>query len=261
MSQSEGAPKRSFFDSWPARIAAIAVAVAIGGFLWVKAPKGDSDSKKKGPPPAKAAKKLVEGNKRFRTGAMKHPNQDDGRRAELTGAQHPHTTVLCCSDSRVPPELLFDQGLGDIFVVRTAGEVVDDAAMGSLEYAAEHLHVRLLVVLGHTSCGAVKATLENSEKGGEVPGKIGSLVEAIKPAVAKGKAQPGDKLRNSIEAQVHLVVERLKGSEPILKELIEKNELEVAGAVYHLESGEVEWVTDGVGESTKTDKTEKKKGH
>ena len=112
---------------------------------------------------------------------MKRPNQGVERRKELVEGQHPFAIILCCSDSRVPPEVIFDQGLGDLFIVRTAGNVFDNIALGSIEYAVEHLEVPLLVVLGHGQCGAVTATVE----GGHAPGHISNVVEAIQPAVVK----------------------------------------------------------------------------
>ncbi|MGA9176521.1 MAG: carbonic anhydrase [Desulfobacterales bacterium] len=143
--------------------------------------------------------------------------------------------MLSCSDSRVPPEILFDQGLGDLFVIRLAGNILDDAALASLEYAVEHLGVKYIMVLGHERCGAVEAAL----KGGEVPGHIGSLVKAIQPAVEKAKNQPGDLLDNAVRANITIVVQQLKSSEPILEELVKKGDLTVVGTRYDLDDGVV----------------------
>lgn len=188
-----------------------------------------------------AVQKLLDGNARFVSGNVEHPNQSAERRAEVVSGQHPFAIVVGCSDSRVPPEIIFDQGIGDIFVVRTAGQVMDDAALGSIEYGAEHLGIPLVVVLGHDSCGAVKATVE----GGEAPGHIASLVEAIQPAVdeaAKGMSETNEEelLNASIDINVKNIVEQLETSEPILSELVEEGELTIVGARYHLDSGEVE---------------------
>lgn len=142
---------------------------------------------------------------------------------------------MSCSDSRVPPEIIFDQGLGDLFVIRLAGNILDDAALGSLEYAVEHLGVKYIMVLGHERCGAVDAAV----KGGEIPGHIGSLVEAIQPAVEKVKNLPGDLLDNAVRANVTLVVQQLKSSGPIIEELVKKGALTIAGARYDLDDGEV----------------------
>ena len=135
----------------------------------------------------------------------------------------------------MPPEIIFDQGLGDLFVVRLAGHVLNDEALGSIEYAVEHLGVRFIVVLGHERCGAVDATV----KGGEAPGYIGSIVKAIKPAVDKAKNQPGDLLDNAIKANVTMVVEQLKSSAPILESFVKKGSLKVIGARYDLDDGKV----------------------
>lgn len=183
--------------------------------------------------------KLMDGNARFASGNATHPDQSAERRAEVVSAQHPFAVVVGCSDSRVPPEIVFDQGIGDIFVVRTAGEVMDNASLGSIEYAVEHLSVPLVVVLGHDSCGAVKAAVE----GGEAPGHIASLVEAIKPAVdeAKNGTQAQDQLLNiSIDNNVKNIVSDLNSSEPILSEYVKEGKLKIVGARYHLDSGKVD---------------------
>jgi carbonic anhydrase len=128
-------------------------------------------------------KKLSDGNTRFVTSHMIHPNISDIRRTEVAQGQKPFAVILTCSDSRVPPEIIFDQGLGDLFVIRTAGEVVDDIAIASIEYAIEHLGVKLIVVMGHQKCGAVDAAV----KGGKFTLHIDQLVEEIMPAVKKAK--------------------------------------------------------------------------
>ncbi|VVB70544.1 Carbonic anhydrase [uncultured archaeon] len=181
---------------------------------------------------------LMEGNARFASGNVTHPDQSAERREELVSGQHPFAVVVGCSDSRVPPEVLFDQGLGDIFVIRTAGQALDDVAIGSIEYAVEHLSVPLVLVLGHDSCGAVTAAV----KGGEVPGHLVSLVDFIKPAVdeARNSSNDSELLNNSIDINIKNIVEELRTSKPILSEKIEKGELKVVGARYHLDSGEVE---------------------
>lgn len=182
-----------------------------------------------------AIQKLMQGNKRYVKNKVTHPNQNQKRRAELTQGQHPYAVIVTCSDSRVSPEILFDQGLGDLFVIRIAGNVVDDNAMGSIEYAVEHLGTNLIVVLGHSNCGAVGATV----KGGEIPGHIKSICDAIKPAVEKAKKLPGDLLENSIQNNVEMVVEKIRSSEPILNELVKKEKIMVVPAEYNISSGEV----------------------
>ena len=182
-----------------------------------------------------ALQKLTDGNKRYMTGEFLHPNQSAQRRTEVAKSQHPFTIILSCSDSRVPPEVIFDQGLGDLFIIRVAGNVVNDEVLGSIEYAAEHLGAHLVVVLGHQRCGAVDAAI----KDGEVPGHIKSLVDAIMPAVEKAKGEPGNLLENAINENVAMVVEKLKTSEPILEHLVHDGDLKIIGAVYNLDDGKV----------------------
>ena len=178
---------------------------------------------------------LLAGNQRFMAANYTHPNQTAGRRVEVAQGQHPVAAVLACSDSRVPPELLFDQGLGDLFVIRLAGNIPDDAAMGSLEYAAEHLGVKLAVVLGHKRCGAVDAAV----KGGEAPGHIKMLVEAIMPAVRASKGMAGDLVDNAVHLNVSQITAKLRGTAPILAEMVHEHKLKVVGAYYDIDSGKV----------------------
>jgi carbonic anhydrase len=182
-----------------------------------------------------ALKKLLDGNKRYVAVQLTHPDQNKERLAEVAKGQHPFAIILGCSDSRVPPEIIFDQGIGDLFIIRVAGNITDDITIGSIEYAVEHLGVKLIVVLGHEKCGAVDATV----KGGEAPGHIKSLIDAIKPAVEKAKAQTGDVLDNAIRNNVEIVVNQLKSSAPILKEATEKG-LKIVGARYDLDEGSVD---------------------
>lgn len=177
--------------------------------------------------------KLNDGNSRFAKGEAVHSNQSVERRNELTKGQKPFAVIVSCSDSRVPPEIIFDQGLGDLFVIRTAGHVVDDIALASIEYAVEHLHVELIVVLGHERCGAVDAAV----KGGELPGHLGKLISEIEPAVEQAEKEEGDLLANSVHENIHRVVRQLKNSGPIIKEFIEHHELEIIGAYYDLDDG------------------------
>ena len=183
-----------------------------------------------------ALKRLVDGNKRYILGKLMHPNQTRVRRGEVEGGQHPFAIVLGCSDSRVPPEVIFDQGLGDLFVVRVAGNIADDAVLGSIEYAAEHLHVPLIMVLGHGSCGAVAATI----KGGELAGHLPGIVDAIRPAVEKAKGQQGDAVSNAAKANIQIVVDQLRSCKPVLAPLVRSGDLKVAAAFYDIGSGQVE---------------------
>lgn len=189
----------------------------------------------------KALQKLMDGNKRYvaaKAAKLTHPNQSPERRTEAAKGQHPFAVIVGCSDSRVPPEIIFDQGIGDLFVIRVAGNIVDDLALGSIEYATEHLGAQLIVVLGHERCGAVEATV----KGTEAAGHIGSLVEAIKPAVDKVRKQPGDLLDNAIKSNVKMIVQKLHSSKPILEKLVKKDTLKIVGARYDLDDGTVEIV-------------------
>lgn len=174
---------------------------------------------------------LLNGNGRFAEGQMQHERQDGERRQVLLAGQNPVAAILCCSDSRVPPELIFDQGLGDLFVVRTAGNVVDDVSLGSLEYAVEHLHVALLVVLGHSCCGAVTATAQ----GGAVTGHIAMVVERLLPAV---QCAHGDVAR-AVDENIRSTVAMLRMNEPILAEQVQVGHLQIVGARYDLEDGRV----------------------
>lgn len=182
-----------------------------------------------------ALQKLADGNKRYTAGEVIHPNQTAQRRTEVAGTQHPFAVILSCSDSRVPPEIIFDAGLGDLFVIRVAGNVVNDEIIGSIEYAVEHLGVHLIVVMGHERCGAVSAAVQ----GGEAPGHIKSLVEAIRPAVEKAKSESGDLVDNAVKDNIAMTVEKLKSSEPILEHLVQRGSLNITGAYYDLDDGSV----------------------
>jgi carbonic anhydrase len=183
---------------------------------------------------------LKTGNAHHVRHQYQHPHETATRQRELVTGQHPHAEILSCADSRVPPEIIFDQGLGDLFVVRVAGNVATDAEIGSLEYGAEHLHIPLLVVLGHESCGAVTAAVQ----GGEAKGHIAALVNLINPAVEKSRGMIGDPVANSVRNNVRLVVQQLRSSTPILSELVAQGKLKILGGVYSLQTGEVTWLSD-----------------
>jgi carbonic anhydrase len=181
-------------------------------------------------------KKLLDGNKRCVACKQQNPRQDARRRREVTKGQNPFAVIVGCSDSRIPPELIFDQGLGDLFVVRLAGNIVDNLALGSIEYAVEHLGTKLVVVLGHGKCGAVTA----ATKGADAPGHVGAIVKAIQPAVKKARKLQGDLVDNAIRANVTLVTSKITSSKPILAEMAEKGKIEIIGAYYNIETGAVE---------------------
>jgi len=188
-----------------------------------------------------ALKWLIEGNRRYVAGQSVLPDLSSSRRSELRAqGQYPFAVVLTCSDSRVPPEHIFNQGMGDLFVVRVAGNVVDDVALGSIEYGVEHLGAPLLLVLGHDYCGAVKATVD----GGEAPGSIGAIVERIKPTVdsVRQSGATGDELYRKAEDQNILAVIKEIQASPIIKHMLEHQQLTIVGGKYHLESGEVTFI-------------------
>jgi carbonic anhydrase len=186
--------------------------------------------------PAEAISKLKEGNGRYTSGNLQHPGQTAERRTELAKTQHPFATIISCSDSRVPPEIVFDQGLGDLFIVRVAGNVINDEGLGSVEYSVDHLGTRLILVLGHQRCGAVEAARETIAAKGKAPGHIESLVTAIKPAV---EATAKDDLETTVKANVKNVVQALRSSTPILKAEIDSGKIQVVGGYYSLDTGAV----------------------
>jgi carbonic anhydrase len=203
-----------------------AVSIAGGAFAADHAPGIDPDA---------ALARLKAGNARFVSGELSHPNQSAARRTTLTEGQHPFAVILGCSDSRTAPEVVFDQGLGDLFVVRSAGNVVDDIALGSIEYAVEHLGTKLIVVLGHENCGAVKATLD----GGKLPGHLPAFARAIRPAVKASANRPGDALDNAVLENAHLQAQRVAHSKPVLRQLVEEGKIRVVSARYDLDTGRV----------------------
>ncbi|MEG4840577.1 carbonic anhydrase [Microcoleus sp. B9-D4] len=184
--------------------------------------------------PDAALKELIDGNKRFVDSKRRNPHQDFGRLTEVAKTQKPFAAILGCADSRFPSEIIFDQGLGDLFVCRVAGNVATPEEIGSLEFGTLVLGAKVLVVIGHKRCGAVEATI----KGDQVPGQIGSLLDAIKPAVESSKNQAGDKLENACKANVVLQANKLKAS-PVISQLIAENKLKVVGGYYDLDTGAV----------------------
>jgi carbonic anhydrase len=191
--------------------------------------------------PAEAISKLKEGNGRYTSGNLQHPGQTTERRTELAKTQHPFAAIVSCSDSRVPPEIVFDQGLGDLFVVRVAGNVINDEGLGSIEYTVDHLGTRLILVLGHQRCGAVQAAKETIAAKGKAPGHIESLVTAIKPAV---EATAKDDLETTVKANVKNVVQALRSSTPILKTKVDSGEVKVIGGYYSLDTGAVTFLDE-----------------
>jgi carbonic anhydrase len=195
--------------------------------------------------PDQALAKLVEGNKRFVEMQEVEPNLSATRLLTVAHGQHPFVGVLGCVDSRVPPELVFDRGLGDIFDARIAGAIADDAAIGSLEFGVEEFGVPLLVVLGHSSCGAVTSTVKALDSGDTtMPGRIGALVDPIIPAVQKIEAQGiggAERINGGAREVVREGVRALRAS-PVLEERLTGGKLKVIGAFYNLDSGKVDFL-------------------
>lgn len=182
--------------------------------------------------PDGAIEKLMQGNKRFANQKTNQPNRGSFRLREVAKGQNPFAAILGCADSRVPGEIVFDQGLGDLFVVRVAGNVATPEEIGSLEFGTLVLGAKAILVLGHSSCGAVKATID----GKPVPGKIGSILDQIKPALAMSKDEPGDKLKNVTIANIKGQIEVLKTS-PVISDLIKAGKLKIVGGFYNLDTG------------------------
>jgi carbonic anhydrase len=187
---------------------------------------------------------LKEGNTRYLEGKPRHPHQDRERRALTTGqGQHPLAAVLTCSDSRVPPEIIFDQGIGDILVVRVAGNVAATDEVGSLEYAVDHLAAPLVVVLGHSQCDVVSAVVDDAK----LPPNFAALVEPIKPAVAKAReanpeATKDALLAAAIKANVWQAIADLLQQSPIMRDKVKEGKTKVLGALYDLDTGQVQWL-------------------
>lgn len=190
--------------------------------------------------PEEALRRLMDGNERFVSGAVGGPNRSVARLRELEAGQSPFASVLACSDSRVPPEILFDQGFGDLFIARVAGNIATSEVIGSLEYASAALGTQLVMVLGHTACGAVSATVA----GDAVPGQIGSLFPYIHPAAEEvaeqtgaGDSPPVDQvIAQNVRHQVNL----LREASPVLRDLGRERKLQVVGGVFHFDTGRVE---------------------
>lgn len=203
----------------------------------------ESTEEMKNVSPDDSLKLLEEGNARFVNGEATIKDISEDKREDLAvEGQFPFAVIVGCSDSRVPPELIFDQGLGDLFEIRVAGNVIDPVSLGSVEYAAEHLGCQLVVVMGHEKCGAVKATME----GGEAPGSIGSIVEKIKPSVEKVKASgtaEDQVYEKSIDENIKNSIAEVEKS-PIVEELVTSGKLKVVGAKYDLDTGKVEILSE-----------------
>ena len=199
--------------------------------------------------PADAMQRLRAGNERFVDQKQASDHRDASRRMELAGGQHPFAVVLGCADSRVPPELVFDQGLGDLFVIRVAGEVAPPEVIGSVEYAVEHLGCRTIIVLGHEKCGAVEAAL-NAADGPAPHGNVGALIKEILPSIEKIDRHSPDALDAAVRANARGCAGRLVAGSQMLAQLAGKGEVVITPARYDLETGRVEFM-DQVGGAAK----------
>jgi carbonic anhydrase len=195
-----------------------------------------------------ALERLREGNRRFASGDPSNVTRSDrARRGELASSQEPFATILGCSDSRVPVEIVFDQGLGDLFVIRVAGNVVAPSQIGSVEFAAERFGIRLVVVLGHSSCGAIQATLEQLQRPRENQSRsLHSIVDRVRPSVESLLAtdlrhHPEALVREAVRANIRASVSHLRHGSGLIEQLVQSNGLLVVGAEYSLETGVVEF--------------------
>lgn len=193
--------------------------------------------------PEAAIERLEAGNDRFVAGHPDHPHETGTYRHQLADGQHPFATILGCSDSRVPPDLLFDQGFGDLFVIRVAGNVVDPEVSGSIEYAVDQLGTPLVVVLGHQSCGAVTAALDTSGHGEHEPHEIEQLLDGIRPALSDlhPTDNHGELVAEAVEANVRHSVEELSGL-AALRSALDAGRIRIVGAVYDLDTGRVRFL-------------------
>jgi carbonic anhydrase len=195
------------------------------------------------PPSDKVLSLMLEGNKRFAAGSSTHPRRTPADFKPLASGQNPIACVVTCSDSRVGPEILFDLGIGELFVVRIAGNYVDGAGAavkGTVEYAVAELGVSVIMILGHSQCGAVKAAIEHIHDNDALPGAINDLVNAIKPAVLESQHKTGNLLENAIRTNVKRGVDRLDDLQPIIAPAVKAGKLKIAGGVYDLATGKVQ---------------------
>ena len=193
-----------------------------------------------------ALEAMIQGNKRFVNSLKKGPRRSAKCRKEVAEGQNPFVSILVCADSRVAPEIIFDQGLGDLFVVSVAGNIVNPTnygIQGSLEFGVLALGAPLIMVLGHSECGAVASAIEASQDGTQFPGSINDIVQTITPAVEKAKGEKGNLLHNSIISNVQMGVDKLNNSDPVISDMVKKGKVKVVGANYDLKTGEVKLVS------------------
>lgn len=186
---------------------------------------------------------LQQGNKKFIHGEFNVHGIDSSIRIKISTGQHPKAVILACSDSRVAPELVFDKGLGDLFVIRVAGNISDDAVVGSIEYAVEHLHTSLVVVMGHINCGAIAAAVADlQDPANSIHNHVRALTDKIEQAIAAMNLDEKDPIKKALLSNITFTISSLKASRPILSEATKKGELKIVGAVYDVRTGKVEWL-------------------
>jgi carbonic anhydrase len=219
------------------------VPTALAGSRWFGSTAAAADDAATPSVPAdQGLQMLIEGNKRFVADALTSLDSLVHERGQMASGQSPFAVLVCCSDSRVPPEIIFDQPPGTLFVVRTAGQVIDEAARSSIVYGTDYLKAPLVLVLGHAKCGAVAASLA-AIKGDTIPGYAYRLAEGIGSAVQSVLNEPGDQLDNAIRANIEWGVDQLQTAEPVLAADVRSGQVTIAGAYYDLASGEVSILT------------------
>ncbi|MFN6567754.1 carbonic anhydrase [Dendronalium sp. ChiSLP03b] len=236
--------RRDFFKLAGTGGCAIAATAFGGSLIWGKQDTAIADVNPANPNPVnsnQALKYLLDGNQRFLHQRPKYPHQSLRHLQLVAKAQYPFAAILGCADSRVPAEIVFDRGLGDLFVVRVAGNVASDMAIGSLEYATAVLGTQLIVVLGHRRCGAVAEAIKNAP----LPGRIGYVVESIKPALAKVNLTigAGDRNDDAVIANIQYQAEKLQQNSMILAQLLHAGKLKIVGACYDIDTGKVSIIT------------------
>ncbi len=235
MNQNNGLMgRRSFLNLTGTGSMALVTAVMGSAFWSIRSEQANAASLEP-PSPDAALQRLMDGNRRFMRHKGRHPDQSQARMREVAQVQHPIATLLSCADSRVPPEILFDEGIGDLFDIRVAGNIVTSEVLGSLEYAVSVLGTPLVMVLGHERCGAVTAAVQ----GERLPGHMSSFVKAIKPAISKTKGESGDPVDNAVIANVQYQIEKLKRSSTIVSQQLRDGKLKIFGGRYDLDTGEV----------------------
>jgi carbonic anhydrase len=225
--------RRSLFQFGAGAVGTGVLTAGIGSNLIVSE-RAVAQEEKKDFTPDEALQSLIDGNQRFVARKRRNPNQTPTRLLEVAKGQKPFASILGCADSRVPAEIVFDQGFGDLFVCRVAGNIATSEEIGSLEFGSLVLGSKVIMVLGHKKCGAVDATI----KGAQVPGHISSLLDAIQLGVERSKNVPGNPLENACKANILVQVEKLKAS-TVLSQLIDAKKLTIVGAYYDLDNGKV----------------------